>query len=140
MAAPSIEQVMTGIEARLATIPGLRTAPYVKDSVSVPFAVVGVPDIPEYRITFGKGRFRLTPTVTVLVSAALDRVGQLRLAAYANPDGVSSIAAAIEGDRTLGGVVEECYVSSFRVLGMEEVGAIGYYGGLFELEAVARGK
>ncbi|PXY25152.1 hypothetical protein BAY59_24305 [Prauserella coralliicola] len=140
MAAPTIEQIMQGIEARLQTISGLRTSPYVKDTINPPFAVVGVPDIPEYHMTFKKGRFRLAPTVTVLVSAALDRVGQMKLAGYANPTGPTSISSAIEGDRRLGGVVEECFVSNFRVLGVEEINAIGYYGGEFELTVVAEGK
>lgn len=137
--APTIEQVMQGIEARLETIAGLRVTAYIADQVNPPAAVVGVPDIPDYRLTFGRGRFRLAPTVTVLVSASLDRTGQAKLASFANPTGSTSIPAAIEGDRTLGGVVEECFVSSFRVLGLDEVGQIGYYGGVFDLSVVAPG-
>lgn len=130
---------MLGIETRLATISGLRTSEITPDQINPPQAIVGVPDIPEYRLTFGRGRFQLAPTVTVLVSAALDRIGQLKLASYANATGASSIPAAIEGDRTLGGIVEECFVEDFRVLGFEEVGAIGYYGGVFQLRVVAPG-
>lgn len=130
---------MLGIEARLATIAGLRTSEITPDQISPPQAIVGVPDIPEYRITFGRGRFQIAPTVTILVSAALDRIGQLKLASYANATGASSIPAAIEGDRTLGGIVEECKVDDFRVLGLEEVGAIGYFGGVFSLTVVAPG-
>lgn len=140
MAAPTILQIMQGIETRLATISGLRTRDISPDQISPPCAIVGVPPIPEYRATFGRGRFRLAPTVTVLTSAALDRAGQQKLAGYADPTGTQSIAAAIEADRTLGGIVEECHVIDFRPLGREEVGLIGYYGGEFTLHVMAPGR
>lgn len=130
---------MVAIESRLATITGLRTTEYTPDQINPPHAIVGVPAIPEYRTTFGRGVFTLEPTITVLVSAVLDKRGQLKLASYANVTGASSIPAAIEADRTLGGVVDECWVLSFRPLGLEEVGQIGYYGGVFDLRTVAKG-
>lgn len=139
MAAPSIHDVMLGIEGQLATISGLRVSEYLPDQIMPPVAIVGVPPIPEYRTTFGRGRFTLEPTVTILVSARLDRVGQTELAGYADVSGSASIPAAIESDRTLGGVVEECWVLSFRPLGMEDVGRIGYYGGVFNLRTIAEG-
>jgi hypothetical protein len=139
MAAVTILQVMQGIETRLKTIDGLRVTYYIADQVNPPQAVVGCPPIDSYRATFRRGVFLLQPQVVVLTSAALDRVGQTALAEYANPTGARSIPAAIEGDRTLGGVVEDCVVDSFQPLGMEEVGLIGYYGGVFDLRVVAPG-
>lgn len=41
--APTIEQVMLGIEARLDTITGLRTSEYSADQINPPQAIVGVP-------------------------------------------------------------------------------------------------
>lgn len=130
---------MLGIEARLATIAGLRVSEIIPDQINPPAAIVGVPPIPNYRIAMGKGAYELAPTVTVLVSAALDRVGQLQLAGYADPTGASSIITAIEGDRSLGGAVADCVVESFRPIGLEEVGVIGYYGGVFTLKCIAAG-
>ncbi|MCI0687574.1 MAG: hypothetical protein L0Y54_10110, partial [Sporichthyaceae bacterium] len=103
MAAPTIEQVMNGIEARLATIGGLRVSDITPDQINPPQAIVGVPTIASYHATMGRGRFTIEPTVTILVSAALDRVGQLKLAASANPTGAASVVAAVEADKTLGG-------------------------------------
>ncbi|RZQ59834.1 hypothetical protein [Amycolatopsis suaedae] len=137
--APSLTQIMDGIETRLKTIPGLRVTAYVADQINPPAAVVGVPDVPEYRLTMGRGRFELRFTVTVLVSAALDRVGQRALASYADVAGPNSVPAAIDGDRRLGGLVEECHITSFRVLGLDEVGQIGFYGGEFAVRVVAPG-
>lgn len=139
MAAPTILQVMQGIETRLATITGLRVNDVIPDQINPPQAIVGVPPIPRYHATMQRGRFQLEPTVTVLVSAALDRVGQEALAEYANPTGAKSIITAIEADKTLGGVVDDCIVTSFRPLGLEEVGLIGYYGGVFDLQVIAQG-
>lgn len=138
--ATTLLAVMDGIEVRLQTITDLRTSEWTPASISPPHAFVGVPAIDEYRTTFGRGRWSLDPTVTVLVGAQLDRPGQRALAEFASPTGARSIPAAIEADRTLGGVVDECYVVSFRPLGIEEVGEIGYFGGEFSLHVVGRGK
>lgn len=137
--APTIPQIMSGLETRLATVSGLRTAEYMADQINPPQAIIGVPPVDNYHKTFQRGRMDLSISVYVLVSANLDRVGQLLLAEYANPTGDKSIVSAIYGDRTLGGVVEDCMVRDFRPLGMEEVGQIGYYGGVFSLMIVAVG-
>ena len=139
MAAPTIAQILAGVETRLATIDGLRVSDIVPDQINPPAAIVGVPEIPDYHATQRRGYFIVSPTVTVLVSAALDRVGQMKLADYASPAGALSVVSAIEADRTLGGVVDDCIVTSFRPLGLEEVGLIGYYGGLFTLRVAAQG-
>lgn len=139
MAATTIAEIMQGIETRLKTITGLRTSDVVPGQINPPQAIVGVPEIPNYRLTMGKARFEVQPTVTVLVGSAVDRAGQLALADYANPAGASSIPAAIEGDRTLAGTVDDCIVTSFRPLGTEEINQIGYVGGVFTLTVTARG-
>ena len=139
MTAPTILAVMQGLETRLKTISGLRADYFAADQINPPHAVIGVPAIESYRATMTRGRFQLQPQIFVFVSAALDRVGQSRLAGFANATGATSIPAAIEADRTLGGIVDDCVVDSFRPLGMEEVGLIGYYGGVFETRVIAPG-
>lgn len=140
MAAPTVLQVMRGIETRLRTISGLFVEEYQPDAVTVPLAFVGVPSITEYRTTFGRGRFTLAPTVTLLVSRSTDIIGQHDLASYADVSGANSIPAAIDGDRTLGSLVDECYVQSFESLGAEQANNLGYFGGVFNLHVVAPGK
>lgn len=139
MAAPTLQQVMEAIETQLQAIPGLRTAAYVADQVNPPTAIVGVPNIDEYHATFARGRMSLEFQVWILVSASLDRIGQMALASFADATGENSVINAIESDKTLGGTVNDCIVLSFRSLGSEEVGQIGYYGGVFELRVVADG-
>lgn len=135
----TIADLMLGIEGRLQTIDGLRTSEYVADAINPPHAIVGVPPV-DYMTGLAVPGTRLTLdfTVTVLVSANLDRVGQLKLAEYAAGTGPSSVVAAVEADKSLGGVAESCQVLSFEPLGLEQVGAIGYYGGEFVLRTIAR--
>lgn len=138
--APTIADIMRGLEVRLATIDGLRVASDGQpDQINPPAAIVQVPPIDNYHATFQRGRLVLSPTVLVLVSAAVSRVGQMALAEYADPTGPRSVVTALEGDKTLGGVAEDLVVRSFRPLGLEDVGEIGYFGGLFTLMVIAVG-
>lgn len=137
--APTILQVVQGIETQLATIDGLRVTEYVPDQINPPQASVGPPAIPEYRSSFRRGIFAITPTVTIFTSAATDRAGQWALMDYMNPTGSKSIPAAIEADKTLGGLVDDCIVDNFTPLGLEQVGALGYYGGVFSLRVICPG-
>lgn len=137
--APTLVQMQTAIETRLKTISGLRTSPYISEQVNPPMAVVGVPDIPSYHKAFHHGLQELDFTVILCISKASDRFGQLNLGEYADIAGDLSIHAAIEADKTLGGIVDDAICASFRRLSSEEVGAIGYYGGEFIIRVLAKG-
>lgn len=137
--AATIEEILVGIETRLATIDGLRVAEYSPDQVNPPQAFVSPPPIPDYHEVANMGTYIIRPTITVLVSKVMARQGQMKLASYANPTGATSIRAAVEGDRTLGGIVQDCVVDNFDPLGIREVGIIGYYGGTFGLRVIASG-
>lgn len=143
MAAPTIADVMHGIEDRLRTIDGLRVPEDGQpDQINPPTAIVGVPPIPTYHATMRRGRMTISPTVLVLVSAAVSRVGQMLLAEYASPTGPKSIVTAVEaktGGKALGGIAEDCVVTSFRPLGLEDVGELSYFGGLFTLTVITVG-
>lgn len=139
MAAPTIVQVLAGIEVQLQTIPGLRTSQAVPEQASPPEAFVGVPDIPSYHQSFAHGHFLLHPTITILVSKAYSRTAEIMLAGYADIAGTNSIHAAIEKDLTLGGIVDNCIVESFRRTSGEEIGVIGYVAGVFQLKVIAKG-
>ena len=133
----TLQQIMEGMEAVLATIDGLRTGAVGPDQINPPYAYVGVPPVTDYNTSLGEIRMALSPTVTVLVSAAVTRTGQFALAAYADPSGAGSIPAAFRADKTLGGVVGDCQLQRFDPLGLEEVAAIGYFGGRFTFRVLA---
>lgn len=134
---------MDAVEVRLATIAGLRVENHaagdqnVSSNASV--ATVAVPPIPSYRSTMGRGSYELLLDVYVNVGPEPNRLGQRRIAAFASQTGDKSIRAAVEADRTLGGVVQDCIVRSFDPLGLEQVGALGYFGGVFSLYVIASG-
>jgi hypothetical protein len=132
--------LMDALETRLKTIPGLRASAHEADSISPPWAMVGLPEIDDYRLTMRRGFLGLQFRVIVLVSAAVDRTGQRALAEYASTTGEKSIPRVLEEDQNLGGVAQTCVVNSFRPLGADEVGAIGYYGGEFAVTVVVKGQ
>lgn len=138
MSVPTIAAIMAGIETRLQTIAGLRTNDVTPGQVTPPFAFVGVPEIPDYLATFGRGRWDISPTITLGVSTAMDRAGQVTLAGYVDHSGSNSIPAAIDAGKTLNGLVEYCVVTSFRPQPIE-IGSIIYYGGVFQLDVAASG-
>lgn len=136
----TIEQIMQGLETRLGTIAGLRVSDTVTPTISPPWAMVGLPADVDYHAAMGTNPLgTLAFQVWVFTSSAWDRTGQLKLAGYMNQNGATSIRAAIEADRTLGGVVDDCHVSRGRAVTVEEFGVIGYFGGVFTVPVYARG-
>ncbi|SET43412.1 hypothetical protein [Nonomuraea wenchangensis] len=139
MTEASIPEIMLGIKERLDTILELNTYDHSPEQITAPAAFVTVPPISNYRTAMKRGTYEIRPTVVVLVSASSGEDGQYDLAEYMTPFGDKSIVQAIEGDRTLGGRVNDCVVESFEPLGMEPVGQIEYIGGVFTLRVLARG-
>jgi hypothetical protein len=139
MAAPTLLQIMQGIESRLATISGLQVSDTFTGEITPPAAQVGMPRVTAYHSTMQRGRMQVAGQIYVFTSRADERVGQEQLAGYADPTGSGSVIAAVYGSKTLGGVVEDIIIRSFEPLGADEVGEIPYFVGVFEWEAIALG-
>lgn len=138
--AASLDDIMTAIGQRLDTIDGLNGYGHAPDGLPVPCAFTLVPSVPSYREAMRRGTYILLITVPVLTSAQLDKEGQHHLARYAGPTGAQSIRAALEdGDKTLGGLVNDLVVDSFDANGLEQVGYGSYYGGTFAVRVIAQG-
>jgi hypothetical protein len=136
---PTLGEIITAVETRLDSI-GLRATSSSPGAVNVPAAIVGVPPIASYRAAFGRGTVMITGwPLYVLTSSHVDRIGQAQLAEYASWTGVKSVPAAFEAEPTLGGVVDDLLVESFRPLGLEEVGVLQYFGGEFRLTVSVSG-
>ena len=106
-------QVRDGLKTRLETISGLRAYDLIPDTVTPPAAVVGQLDF-TFDIDNARGLDQAQVDVLVIVQRFSERSGQNLLDLYLSGSGASSIKAAIEGDRTLGGVV-----NTLRVTGAE---------------------
>lgn len=99
----TVSQVADGIKMRLATISGLRTFSYQPEQVNPPVAFPVVESV-EFHGAFGGGDVRMRFGVFVIVGRYLDRVAHANLDGFLSYSGATSLRAAIEGDRTLGGV------------------------------------
>lgn len=139
MAAPTLVQILNGIQTRCKTIPGLRarTDVFLADQINPPQAVIPIPSIKEYHHSFKRGKMSIGAQIIVITSKAYDRVGQTALSTYMDATGANSIINAIEGDSTLGGIVDDCTVMSCIPTLQEQVGELGYYGATFTLDILA---
>jgi hypothetical protein len=109
----SLSSLRSGLATRLETISGLRTSAYVPPDPMPPVAIV-VPTGIIFDSTFARGSDEYEFTVLILVGSVDDRVSQSTMDAYCDPSGSGSVKAAIEGDKTLGGVAFTCRVREMR--------------------------
>jgi len=105
-------QVKDGLKTRLETISGLRAFDYQPEQVNPPFAFSTLDDIQFHQTGMGSGGVVMTFTVTLIVHRQSERVAQDEIDKYTAFSGAQSVRAAIEGDRTLGGVCDDLIVSS----------------------------
>lgn len=112
----TVSQVADGLKARLATISGLRTFSYQPEQVNPPVAFPVLESI-DYHKAFGGGDVRMQFTIIVIVGRYLDRVAHANLDGFLSFDGATSLRAAIEGDRTLGGVAQTLVMDSSLSIG-----------------------
>jgi len=109
--ATTVTQIKDGLQARLATISGLRAYAQQPDNVNAPFAWPMLESI-TYNGAMGGGLVIHTFTVSVVVGRAAERSAQTALDGYLSYEGGASVRAAIEADRTLGGVVQNLIVET----------------------------
>ena len=109
--AATVSQVATGLATRLATISGLRTSTYQPEQLNPPFAFPTLNSI-QYHKAFGGGDVVMDWTVNVIVGRYTDRNAFATLDGFLSFSGATSIRAAIEGDKTLGGVCQTLVLPS----------------------------
>jgi hypothetical protein len=85
----------------------------VPDEPKPPIAVI-FPETVSFDTSFGRGLDEYTFTIQLIVSKVSDRNAQSNLDGYCNPDGATSVKAAVESDRTLGGLIQDLRVTEAR--------------------------
>lgn len=118
----SITEVKQGLANRLATITGLRAFAYQPDQLNAPIAFSNLETILYHR-TMRTPLTEMTFTVTVIVCKADSRSAQAQVDPYVSASGTYSVKAAIEGDRTLGGKVDDLIVNSaggYQIISAED--------------------
>lgn len=121
----SVSSIRAGLATRLGTISGLRTSATMPDNPNPPVAVV-MPSSVSYDDTFKRGMQTYVFNVLVIVGRVDERTAQNNLDGYVSSTGNSSVKLAIEGDKTLGGVVFDTRVSEMRNYGQLPVGEVTY--------------
>lgn len=132
-----IHNVLSGIRDAVAGVKDVAGRP-IHCSAYVPLSVVDPAFyVREYTIephaTF-KGRWSLTATCVLLVSASTSDVGQKRLATFLSRDGDPSVYAALmaargaPGERALGGAADDLAVERMGPPRIYEVASVPYYG------------
>jgi hypothetical protein len=121
----SISSIRSGLATRLATITGLRTAATIPDSPNPPIAIV-IPDSINFDDTFHRGMDTLNFKILVIVGRADERTAQNSIDGFCATSGSSSIKAAIEGDKTLGGTAYDCRVTTMSNYGSVLIGEVTY--------------
>lgn len=112
----TVTQVTDGLKARLATVTGLRTFSYQPEQVNPPVAFPVLDSI-DYHRAFGGGDVQMRFTIIVIVGRYLDRVAHANLDGFLSFSGATSLRAAIEGDKTLGGVANTLVMDSSLSIG-----------------------
>lgn len=132
-----LEAIHDGLATALDTISGLRVMAGV-DKVSPPAATIGEVEI-EFDLAMGRGLDEFTWKVRVYASRADERSGLSKLNGYLAGSGSLSVKAALESDRTLGGVCEMLRVERVDGYGVYEVAGVQYLGAEFTVRIYASG-
>jgi hypothetical protein len=123
----SITDIRLGLETNLKRIPGLRTAPIAPDLVNPPIAIVQPDTTPvRFDVSMNRGLDEYRFTITVIAHRADERSAQNKLDLYCSGSGDFSVKQAVEYDRTLGGVINDCRVTEISSYGSISVNEIQY--------------
>lgn len=122
----------------LSGISGMRVLDTVPDSVNIPsqgaMAVVGMLDL-TFDFTLNRGFDSATCSILVIVGRMSESAAQDRLDAYLASSGASSVKAAVEADKTLGGAVQTLRVTQ-ATSGMITVANIDYLSYRYEVTLI----
>lgn len=107
----SIYDIATGLKTALSSISGLRTYNYQPEQENPPFGFPILNRI-NYHRAFNGGDVVSEWTIIVVVGRYTDRTAFSSLDEYLSFSGAKSVRAAIEADKTLGGVCSTLIVQS----------------------------
>lgn len=122
-----LSAVRTGLAIAASSVvsdPKLTCFGYMPDSIPEPAFVVGSVLI-DFDETMNRGSDELLVTCWVLTSRSDDKAGQKALDGYLKGSGASSLKAALEVDKTLGGVCDWIRLERVRGYKTYEFGRVG---------------
>ena len=132
----ALSDIRAAMGTALSAVPNLRVRELIPALVTPPMAVVSPSSI-EYDLNAQNGVNRYLFTVTVFVVKADDRAAQLRVDPFVAPTGTGSVKAALEADRTLGGVVNTLRVTDVNNYSSADANDVLYLAVDFQVEVYA---
>lgn len=131
-----VQAIQQGLATAAATISGLKTMPSLPDAINPPLFAVTELDL-DYNQTFAGGSFGMVETLFscgLYVSRGDSEAGRAALVGFMAPSGSSSIPAALQTDRTLGGACRTLIVERVRgAYRLYTIGTIDYLGAVFDV-------
>jgi hypothetical protein len=121
----TLDQVRLGLAARLNTVAGLNVYPLVPPTIEPPAAFIGAPTVNDYR-SDPETVMDAAWEIALAVSTGVPEQ-QLQLFPLLERSGAWSVFAAIEADRTLGGLNVDVVSLSARPFSQQELGGTKYY-------------
>lgn len=121
----TLSQINAGLKTALSTISGLRVFDYQPDNVMPPVAYTEIVGI-NYHNAMSTA-YDVDAGVIVIVGSVSDRTGQDLLDGYASHSGSSSIRAALEANKTLGGIVDTLVVKNGLSISQMKMADVRYY-------------
>lgn len=132
----AMSDIRTALAGKIGNITGLRTAATVPDQVNPPIAVI-IPERVTYDEAYARGLIVYTFIVQLVVGKVSERTAQTKLDGFVNPTGSTSIKAAIEADKSLGGVVFDSRVTEMTTYTVVQIGDIAYLSCEFRVTVLA---
>jgi len=119
----TVAALRSGLNTRLATISNVQTSAYMLSAPTPPYLEVAAVEEIEYDGAMGRGLDTYRFIVRGYAGLVSDRGAQVKLDEFLASTGSTSVKAAIEGDRTLGGACSDLQVE--RVDGYQVYAAEG---------------
>lgn len=129
-----IQAIQQGLATAAATITGLNAYPSLPEAINPPtFAPIEVEGT--YHRTFSASNLtEMLFTCGIYTSRGNSATGRAALVGYLAPSGSSSILAALESDKTLGGVAKTLVVERVRgAYRLYEIAGVNYLGANFDV-------
>lgn len=109
----------------------------VPGTVEVPAVVLELDDI-QYDMTMGAGMDEFTFLALLLVEYQDEQTAQRALRSFMSRNGgVGKLKAALEADKTLGGLVSVAHMTGVRRIGVIEYGEAAYLGAEIPIEVTS---
>ncbi len=102
--------MLTAVAEAMSDLPDIQESAYMLANPTPP-TIEAIPGEVEYDQTFGRGHDKWYATLRLTVGTPTDKGAQLLLRKYRDPAGAYSVKAAVEADRTFGGLCDNSRVT-----------------------------